>query len=89
MTHFKYQKYTGTACGSAEMFTSASFPCDILLASYVLPGFWCRKQLFCPSPTAMPAPSCYFSEFLNGDHVSCPPNVWSELAFEDCRNDLC
>lgn len=44
-------------------------------------GHWI--QLLHPSPTPIPAPSCSFSEFVNGDHVSGHPNVWSELAFED------
>lgn len=41
-----------------------------------------------PSPHSSSGSSCS-SESLNGDHVSCHLNVWSEPAFEDCHNDLC
>lgn len=87
MTHSKYiTRYRVVLLTVTQKYFGLK--CDITQLLYVLTGFWHRKQLFHPSPTPILAPSCS-SEFLNGDHVSCHPNVWSELAFEDCHNDLC
>lgn len=87
MTHSKYQKSTGSVHGISEcllLSLSNVTSCIFLIACRVL----AQGTALPPSPA--PAQALYsFSESLNGDHVSCHPNVWSELAFEDCHDDLC
>ena len=81
-----YLYYSGAAHCNSEIFTSVS---NVTSLSFFmrLQGFGTGNSSSTLPPPQFWAPSCS-SEFLNGHHVSCLPNVWSELAFEDCHNDL-